>query len=125
METKALLFGIIGFLLGGLVVSVAATQTNKDSHSEGMGMTMSQMTDGLRSKTGDDFDKAFISSMIEHHEGAIEMARLADKNAKHGEIKQMATDILTAQSREIDMMQTWQTDWGYKSTPSSHGTMSH
>jgi hypothetical protein len=30
MDTKALAFGIVGFLLGGLVVSVAATQLEDD-----------------------------------------------------------------------------------------------
>lgn len=29
MDTKALLYGIIGFILGGLVVSIAATTFNK------------------------------------------------------------------------------------------------
>lgn len=118
METKSLAYGIIGFLLGGLVVSLAASQprtgTGTMNNSE---MTMSMMTDDLKNKTGDDFDEAFITSMIMHHEGAIDMAKLAEKNAKHDEIKQLANDILSAQSKEIDMMQTWQTDWGYKNTP--------
>jgi hypothetical protein len=30
MDTKALAFGIVGFLLGGLVVSIAATQLEDD-----------------------------------------------------------------------------------------------
>jgi len=84
-------------------------------------MTMSQMTDNLKNKTGDDFDKAFLSEMIEHHQGAIDMAKLAKTNAKHDAIKKLADDILDAQSREIDHMQTWQGDWGYKSVPKSHG----
>jgi len=124
METKSLTYGIIGFLLGGLVVSIAATQFDKPESSNGS-MTMSQMSEDLRGRTGDDFDQAFISGMIEHHQGAIDMANLAKENAKHDEIKKLADDILSAQSKEIDMMQTWQADWGYKSTPQSHDTMSH
>ena len=53
------------------------------------------------------------------------MAKLADKNAKHDEIKVLANEIVSAQSKEIDLMQTWQSDWGYKGTPTSHDTMSH
>jgi uncharacterized protein (DUF305 family) len=124
METKSLAYAVVGFLLGGLVVSVAATQFNKSEDSNGS-MTMSQMSEDLKGKTGDDFDQAFISGMIGHHQGAINMANLAKENAKHDEIKKLADDILSAQSKEIDMMQTWQTDWGYKSTPQSHDTMSH
>lgn len=125
METKPLAFGIVGFLLGGLIVSIAATQLNKDdSTTNGSEMTMSQMSDDLKNKTGDDFDEAFISSMIVHHQGAIDMAELAQKNAKHSEIKNMADDIISAQSNEINMMRTWQTEWGY-SGASVNGGMGH
>jgi len=117
METKSLAFGIVGFLLGGLIVSIAATQMNKTDDMMGGEMTMSQMSDSLRGKTGDDFDKAFLSGMIEHHQGAIDMAKLAQKSAKHDEIKKMADDIISAQSNEIDMMKVWQTDWGYGGMP--------
>lgn len=121
METKPLAFGIVGFLLGGLIVSIAATQLNKDEDTtSGSEMTMSQMSDDLKNKTGDDFDKAFISSMIDHHQGAIDMAELAQKNAKHSEIKDMADDIISAQSNEINMMRAWQTDWGYGNSPTDH-----
>ncbi|MGK2896735.1 MAG: DUF305 domain-containing protein [Candidatus Saccharimonadales bacterium] len=128
METKPLAFGIIGFLIGGLVVSVAATQLNKpnDTNScDSSEMSMSQMTDDLKNKTGDDFDKAFISSMIEHHQGAIDMAKLAEKSAKHEEIKVMSNDIMTAQSTEIDMMKNWQTEWGYIDSSAGHDSMKH
>lgn len=126
METKPLAFGIVGFLIGGLVVSVAATQLNKpEDTKDNSEMSMSQMTDDLKNKTGDDFDKAFISSMIEHHQGAIDMAKLAEKNAKHEEIKNMSNDIMTAQSTEIDMMKKWQTEWGYGNSSAGHDSMGH
>lgn len=73
----------------------------------------------LKDLKGDDFDKAFIEEMIMHHQGAIDMAKLIETNAKHDELKQLGKDIISAQSKEIDMMQTWQTDWGYKATPHS------
>ena len=126
METKSLTFGIIGFLIGGLVVSVAATQLNELSGTEdGSDMSMGQMTDDLKNKTGDDFDKAFISSMIEHHQGAIDMAKFAEKNAKHDEIKSMSNDIVTAQSAEIDMRKKWQSDWGYEAPAANDSPTGH
>ena len=36
---------------------------------------------------GEDYDRQFLSNMITHHEGAVEMANLALKNAKHQEIR--------------------------------------
>ncbi len=79
----------------------------------GMGMSMNGMTMMLQGKTGDDFDAAFLQMMIPHHQGAINMAELVEKNAKHTEIKAMAKDIISAQQKEIDQMQQWQTTWGY------------
>ena len=139
MKKESVLFGIIGLLIGVVITGFVAGQavnsnntgmmrmmgmdTNKtenqpaDDHAS---MSMEDMTEQLKTKTGDDFDKAFIEMMIIHHQGAIEMAKLTETNAKHDEIKQLGQDIMSAQSKEIDMMQGWQTDWGYKTTPMSH-----
>jgi uncharacterized protein (DUF305 family) len=119
MDTKPLLFAIIGFLLGGLVVSVAATQLDEDNTASGAEMTMSQMSAGLTDKSGDDFDAAFISAMIEHHEGAIEMAELADTRAEHQQIRQLAQEVIAAQDSEIGQMKQWQQEWGYDDSGSS------
>ena len=119
MDTKPLLYGLAGFLIGGLLVSVAANTFDKPIQKN-QETSMAAMTESLRDKTGDDFDKLFIAHMIKHHQGAIYMAKLAKDNAKHDEIKNMADDIISAQSKEIDMMQTWQGDWGYKTAPKSH-----
>jgi uncharacterized protein (DUF305 family) len=70
-------------------------------------------TEELKSLTGDAFDKAFISSMIEHHQSAINMAYPGQTNAKHDEIKQLTKAIVEAQSNEITQMKQWQKDWGY------------
>ncbi len=80
---------------------------------DGMGMSMDDMTATLEGKAGDDFDKAFLELMVPHHQGAIDMAKLAEDSAKHDEIKAMAKDILSAQQREIDQMNQWMKDWGY------------
>lgn len=113
METKSLIFGLAGFFLGGLIVSVAATTFNQPDTSVMSDMSMGQMTGSLKDKQGDSFDEAFISGMIVHHQGAIEMAELAEANAKHDEIKKMSRQIITAQQAEIDEMKRWQADWGY------------
>ncbi len=76
-------------------------------------MTMDDMVGMLEGRTGDDFDKAFLLGMIPHHQGAVDMAILAKKYAKHPEILKMADDIIAAQQREIDQMKQWQRDWGY------------
>lgn len=90
-------------------------------HDEvGMEGTMDAMTEALRGKTGDAFDAAFLSEMIVHHEGAVEMAELALTNANHQEVKDLATAIIAAQNEEIASMREWQTDWYGTSSPVSH-----
>src|SRR5687767_1377323 len=88
MQTQPLLYGLIGFFIGGLLVAVAATTFDKpesrtaaDAVSDGM--TMGSMTASLQDKSGDDYDKAFISSMILHHQSAVDMAKLSAGRAKH------------------------------------------
>lgn len=84
-----------------------------DTMHEGNSMTMDDMTNSLKDKGGDEFDKAFLSEMIVHHQGAIDMANLAKQNAKHVEITSMADDIISAQVKEINQMKEWQKTWGY------------
>lgn len=115
MKNNALLFGITGFILGGLVVSIAATTFDKPDAkvSHNSDMSMSIMTALLADKKGEDFDAAFIQEMTAHHESAVAMAKLAATQAKHDEIKTLSTNIISAQQTEISQMKQWQTNWNY------------
>jgi uncharacterized protein (DUF305 family) len=64
------------------------------------------------------FDARFIDMMVPHHQGAVEMARVAQQRAEHPEIAQMAEAIITAQENEIDQMKAWRLAWfGSDETP--------
>jgi uncharacterized protein (DUF305 family) len=56
--------------------------------------------------TAADVDQTFASMMIEHHQGAIQMAKLALDRARHAEIKELARAIVAAQEREIAVMES-------------------
>lgn len=126
METKPLLYGLIGFFIGGLLVSVAAVTFEKDrlikENTDNPDTAMSAAS--LKNKSGDQFDEAFISEMIAHHQGAIDMAKLARQQAKHDEIKNISGDIIVAQEKEIEQMKRWQKEWGY-TTGNVEGHASH
>ena len=49
-------------------------------------------------------DRHFIEQMIPHHDDAITMAELALTRAKRPEIKNLATAIVTAQTKENNQM---------------------
>ncbi len=81
------------------------------SNDMSMSAMMADMNAVLSGKKGDDFDKAFIDEMIIHHQGAVDMAKLALKNAKHKEIQNMANAIISAQTKEINQMMDWKDSW--------------
>jgi uncharacterized protein (DUF305 family) len=86
-------------------------------------MSMDQMTEGLKGLQGDAFDKAFIEMMIAHHQGAVDMANAIPGNAKHAELKRLGTEIITAQTKEIEMMKGWLKTWGYTNDAMMKGDM--
>lgn len=57
------------------------------------------------------YDSRFIDAMIEHHEGAIEMAKDAQLKTKRPEILNLAREIIKAQEKEIEMMKEWKQKW--------------
>lgn len=75
----------------------------------GMGMEMGEMM--ISDDASQSFDQRFIAAMIGHHQGAIEMARAAQQQAEHPEIRELANDVVDVQQREIDQMQQWLQEW--------------
>lgn len=77
--------------------------------TSGMDMSMGEMA--ISSDESKPFDQRFIEAMISHHQGAIEMAQMAQQMAEHEEIKTLADAIITAQQAEIEQMQNWLKAW--------------
>jgi uncharacterized protein (DUF305 family) len=50
---------------------------------------------------GNATDRAFAQAMIPHHQGAVEMAELAQQKAQHPELTKMAGEVIAAQTAEI------------------------
>jgi len=101
MNNKSLVIGgIVGLVLGLLISPVLF---------RGQGM----MNNGIvgNSHMMGNIDRHFIEQMIPHHEGAIEIAKLALEKGKHPEIKTLAANIISAQQKEITDMKTWYKNW--------------
>ncbi|MER6354943.1 DUF305 domain-containing protein [Streptomyces sp. NPDC001634] len=73
-------------------------------HSGMPGMMAAKDMAALKKATGKDFDTMFLTMMVEHHKGAVEMATTEKSKGKYGPATGMADDIITAQNAEITEM---------------------
>lgn len=120
----SLLIGLgAGYIIRGEVVPASTMQMSSkigghmmpDGTTMGGSMTMESMMEdmmaNLKGKTGTEFDKAFLSEMIMHHEGAVVMAQAVLTSSQRPELIQLAKNIISAQTTEIKMMEDWQKTW--------------
>jgi len=109
INKQSIIFLAVGFIAGFLLWGKKQPETMH--HSMDMHGAMASMTMSLDGKTGSDFDKIFLSEMIVHHQGAVEMAQMALKSSQRPELIKLSNDIISAQNKEIEMMQEWQKTW--------------
>lgn len=70
--------------------------------------TMSSMTGKMQNKSGKELEQIFLREMIMHHDGAVEMAKkLIEDKTVDIELVKFSNQIISAQSSEIKMMNTW------------------
>ncbi|WP_424887050.1 DUF305 domain-containing protein [Streptomyces sp. XH2] len=70
------------------------------------GMMTDRQMDDLRGTTGSAFDRMFLTMMIAHHQGAIDMAGTEKKEGQYGPAERLADSIITSQTAEIAQMRT-------------------
>ncbi|CAL9540262.1 hypothetical protein SUDANB58_04233 [Streptomyces sp. enrichment culture] len=75
-----------------------------DHSMHGGGMMTAEEMRQLKEASGKAFDTAFLEMMIKHHEGAVEMARTEQADGAYAPAKEMAGQIVTSQSAEIERM---------------------
>jgi uncharacterized protein (DUF305 family) len=82
----------------------------KSAPATGMGhdmpgmMSNDQLT-GLANSSGPDFDRMWLQMMIQHHQGALDMANTELASGVNTDAKTLAQAIITAQQAEIQQMQ--------------------
>ena len=65
-------------------------------------------------------ERAFLVDMVGHHSMAVDMAEMAKEKATHQELKDMADDVIRAQTAEIDRMRNWLTKWYGREVAEDH-----
>jgi uncharacterized protein (DUF305 family) len=69
--------------------------------------SMKTMMNGMNVKPTGKPDTDFVLMMMPHHQGAIDMAKVELQYGTDPELRQLATDIVAAQQKEITQMKDW------------------
>ncbi|MEU7240222.1 DUF305 domain-containing protein [Streptomyces sparsogenes] len=75
-------------------------------HNAMPGMMSDHDMHQMKSASGNAFDTMFLTMMIKHHQGAIDMAKTEKQHGAYGPAKKMAAGIVTTQTAEITQMRT-------------------
>jgi uncharacterized protein (DUF305 family) len=88
--------------MNGMAMKPAASPADK-----AFAASMKTMMNGMHAKPTGKPDKDFVLMMIPHHQGAIDMAKVELQYGADPQLRQLATDIVAAQEKEIAQMKAW------------------
>jgi uncharacterized protein (DUF305 family) len=116
-------FGVGGIVVGLLLASIFSPTMFSGNRNGGFGMMGNNYQNTGNNQMMGNIDKHFIEQMIPHHEGAVDMAKLALVKSKRPEIKTLATAIIEGQTKEINDMTSWYKNWFGNDVPKVSGGM--
>jgi uncharacterized protein (DUF305 family) len=88
----------------GWLSDAGLSQDPGHSMGDGMGGMLSDSEiSTLKESTGKAFDKLFLTGMIAHHEGAINMVMMIE-NSSNSDISNLGKEIVKSQAAEIELM---------------------
>jgi uncharacterized protein (DUF305 family) len=105
------MMGMMQMHMGCMQMMMGAMMSGGGMGADIMGGGMMGEMPGMGTAQRVAFDAMFIDSMIEHHQGAIDMAEMALEQAEHEELYTLAEEIIAAQTAEIEQMQSWRSEW--------------
>jgi uncharacterized protein (DUF305 family) len=88
--------------MAGMTATDTATPATQAYQAANM-----QMHEDMAVQYTGDADVDFIKSMIPHHQGAIDMAKIVLQYGTDPEVKALAEGVIKAQEGEIAFMQDW------------------
>jgi uncharacterized protein (DUF305 family) len=103
-------------LIAGAVV-LAGCSNGSDDSTAASGASSAPASGSASASTSaaaefNDADVTFVQGMLPHHEGALEMAKLAEGRAQDPRVLDLASRIEAAQEPEIETMSGWLQAWG-------------
>lgn len=92
---------------------------------DGMMHGAASPTPSLDILSGEEYEAAFLSMMIAHHEGAIDMAEWILERSEDPDVRAAAEAITAAQDPEIQQMTVWLREWYDTGVASDWAEMMH
>jgi uncharacterized protein (DUF305 family) len=114
MKKLLLTIGFVGTLSTAALSFPVIAQMNMGNMN--MGAMGDSSTRALAKLSGKSYDIAWLSQMIEHHRGAVDMSKMCVKSCVDKDVKVAAQKIINAQDKEIKLMNTWLKTW-YNAKP--------
>jgi len=113
LKTRIAVTSATALTLGAILAGCSSSNTSSHSGMPGMpGTSTTSSPSPSASAKHNSQDVTFAQMMIVHHQGAIQMAQIAEQNATTPGVKQLAGKIQQEQSPEIDEMLRWLNAWG-------------
>lgn len=108
------LVGVCALDLAGpraLPASAAAMPMSSHGSSQLRAAMDHMMNGSAKTMLNGDTDHDFLTLMISHHQGAIEMAGIELRQGRRPEVRRLAQGIVAAQTSEIKQMRAWLRNW--------------
>ena len=83
------------------------TASTEKTFDQLMGDAISVMHKDMHAAPTGDADRDFVTMMIPHHQGAIDMAKTVLLYGRDEQIKRLAQEIIADQQNEIELMRLW------------------
>lgn len=95
--------------------NVTANQDTMNSetmdHSKMDHSSMNHKMESAPNAASAPYDLQFLDTMMAHHQGAVEMAKMIDSRTQNAELKTFGAQIIADQSKEIAQMKAWRAKW--------------
>jgi uncharacterized protein (DUF305 family) len=105
-----LLIAILGLVLGGgvLLTKQHDSSATKNDSGYSTNLVATSTAQGTSTKTAEEL---FLEDMIPHHEEAIAASKEILARSESAEVRTLAQEIIATQTKEIDTMKRWYTEW--------------
>lgn len=120
MQNNIVVVGVVALVVGIVLGMYAVPAIVPSSYAPWGGWGM--MGGGMM---GASLEAHFIEQMIPHHDDAIAMAKLALERTVRPEIRTLAENIITAQTRENGEMRAWYLEWFDREVPDTFAALGH